>query len=910
MPVRQDVQGRGAQISPVQVQGYSPVQVAQAQYRPSNLNPESSFSGGFWNSVLQAGVKATGIMQQIQQQQDAKAYLQGQQDSAMGKERADAHDTITGAYNLGYNRATVGTDLAKFQMNLGQEAVQFVNQGKTPEEWNQHVQEQTNGLLARAGSQGMNLKNQDWQAWLSGVESTRNTAADLYQQKNLERAQYLKGQALAAEGSASIAMVQAASEAGNPLGAMENLTNHVARIYSDDTLSAQQKDGALSAFAVQSMAASKSTGEMETLSAYYQNLAEFKRLPTQVQTQIMQTAQQQYQQRATDEIGQVFNYNAQMRSVTTSSELEQQYPMASYDAFISDQVQKRRLTPAQGYSMRDEENTRRLKMQQAEHFQQAMLNAPTLSDIATETGQSVGKSKEALMKAYASGHGGFSAGGSALVARGIQSGATDITGVGIEMLQQDAQSLAGIDPRNLKQGPDGKPIYPETVVNSLQTLKRTYDSMMAAQNNVQAQQLISGLPDAVAYGIRQNVDANSIADVVYRRANDIASGNIIAQPQQMPKELLGNRDDLTYGTFDFGITSGSANRNILGVKSYVFNSSADEKALDARLNQFNSAMSEEYTSLQQQGKLPQLAGDDLKNWLVGRVAQRTVRVDDGSDSGSLLILPPVANKEALFGSVDNNVIAEGLKERIGEFKKANPGATQVDMRYDPMSDELVLSGTDANNTRLTVSEGIKSSDVRNSVQSYQTRLLNNGKGNTGRDLAVPNVGFVKFNTANAYGIEGNAYLRSVNQLVSYEGYTDSKGFSILAKHPTTGAALNEDKYVKQPGDTPQMAADKFGMYLKDKVLPGVMQKMQKYSSLPENIRERVLGQLIDTTYHSGNADAFGDIIDMALAGDAPGAYKAFRESPLYKDAGADSRRNKDRFATLDAVTQYRMQMQR
>lgn len=899
MPVRQDVQG--LRVSAVNTQGYSPTQVAQAQYSPSNFNPNSDFGSGFWDNIAQAGVKVAGAMQQAQ---DAKAYLKGQQDSAMGKERADAHEALSGAYALGYNRATVGTDLAKFQMNLGQEAVQFVNQGKTPEEWNQHVTEQTNALLSRAGAQGMNLNSRDWQAWLSGVESTRNTAADLYQTKNLERAQYLKGQALAAEGSASIAMVQAASEAGNPLGAMENLTNHVTRIYADNTLSPQQKDGALSAFAVQSMAASKSTGEMETLSAYYQNLEEFKRLPTQVQTQIMQTAQSQYQQRASDEVGQVYTYMNAMKGETSYAQLEQKFPMASVIENLNGQMQARRITPGQYFGLVEEENTRRLKMQTAEHMQRSLMTSPTLSDIGTETGMTIGKAKTALMQTYAQGNGGYSGGGAALVMRGIQSGASDITGVGIEMLQQDAQSLAGIDPRNLKVGPDGKPVYPETVVNSLQTLKKTYDSMMAAQNNVQAQQLVAGLPDAVAYGIRQNVDANSIADVVYRRANDLAAGGVVALPQQMPREMLGTRDDVRSGLFDTNLTQSGQARNILGVQSWIFNSSADEKALDARLNQFNSALSEEYASLQQQGKLPQLAGDDLKNWLVGRVANRTVRVDDGTDSGALLILPPVANKEALFGSVDNKIIAEGLKERIGEFKKSNPGATQVDMRYDPMTDELVLSGTSADNTRLTTSEGIKASDVREAVQGYEAKLLNNGRGNTGADLAVPNVGFVKFNTANSAGVDRNVYLKAVNQLVSYEGYTSAKGFSILGEHPTTGAPLNEAKYVKQPGDSPQVAANKLSMYLEDKVLPSVTQQMQQYRKMPEFLRQRVFAQLVDTTYHAGNAGAFGQFLDIAMRGDAQGALQAFMQSPLYKDAGERSRRNADRMATLNAVAGY------
>ena len=101
-----------------------------------------------------------------------------------------------------------------------------------------------------------------------------------------------------------------------------------------------------------------------------------------------------------------------------------------------------------------------------------------------------------------------------------------------------------------------------------------------------------------------------------------------------------------------------------------------------------------------------------------------------------------------------------------------------------------------------------------------------------------------------------------------------------------------------------MAANKLQLYIQEKVMPSVMPEMDQFAGLPEHIRQQVFQQLVETTYHAGNAKAFGDILNKAMQGDALGAYKDFRDSPLYKDAGAKSRRNRDRLQTLDAVSQY------
>lgn len=898
MPVRQDARGP---LDTPQLAGYQ----AQLAARPQLPTPVAGVAdnSAFWNGLIKRGANA---LEAGNQKAKADAYLEGQQDNAMGKARTEVHGSMQQDYTQGYNRAQVGTDLAKFQMGIQTKAVEYVNAGKSPEEFQEYVHQETQSLLTSAGSQGMDLDSKDWQSWLSGVQSTRDTAADLYQTKNVQRAEYMKGQALAAEGSASIATFVAADEAGNPMQALGNMTSHIDRIYNDPTISAQQKDGVFADYASQVLVAARSSGAVEGVNAFLQGTEQFKRLPTNVQTQLMGGAQREFEKRGSDESVGVYGYVSEVRSVQTPDALEQQYPMSTFISKLNDAQQRKQISPDQYFSMVNEEQVRRLKLQSASNKASALQNGVTMSDISAVTGETLGKTETALIQASAAANGGYSGGGLALVGRGIASGASDITSVGIKMLQQDAQSLASIDSRSLKKDADGNPQYPETVASSLSNLKMAYDGAMKAGNNAQAQQLISGLPDAVAYGVRQSADANSIASVVYRRADDIAAGRVVAAPATMPQEMLGTADDLSAGLFDTDLTAGGRSRNILGVQSYVFTSASDKAEQTARLGQVNGAISEEYTSLYQQGKLPALSGDDMKNWLVGRVAGRAVKIDDGTDAGALMILPQVGNKEAVFGSTDNTIIAAGLKEHIAEFKKNNPSASSVQLAYDPQSNELVLSGTNKDNVRLTTSEGIPSSEVRDGVRSAEARITNSGRGKTVGNLAVPNAGFVKFDSGNSFGIQPQAYTRAVSQLVSYEGYTDQKGFSILATHPTTGAKLNEAQYVKQPGDTPQVAANKLSMYLNDKVLPGVMSEMKQFQGLPEYLREDVMSQLVETTYHSGNAPAFGQFIKQVMDGDTLGAYKAFRESPLYKDAGADSRRNKDRFSLLDAVSQYRL----
>lgn len=900
MPVRQDVQSG---IAAPALAGYQAPGVASATFQAADLSvPDNS---AFWSSLIARGVRAG---QAGDQKAKAEAYLVGQQDNAMGKARSEVHGSMQQDYTEGYNRAQVGTDLAKFQMGIQTKAIEYVNSGKTPEEFNQYVSEQTQGLLTSAGAQGMDLDSKDWQAWLTGVQSTRDTAGDLFQTKSVERAQYMKGQALAAEGSASIATFVAADEAGNPMQALGNMTSHIARIYSDGTLTPQQQDGAFTDYASQAMVAARSAGAVEGVSTYFQGTEQFKRLPTNIQTQLMGGAQREYEKRAGEEATQVYSYVSGARAITDPAMLEQQYPMNTFKETLNVAQQKRQISSSQAFSLTEEENTRRLKLQIAANKGEALRTGVTMSDISASTGETLGKTKTALIQSAAATNGGYSGGGLSLVARGIASGASDITGVGIEMLQQDAQSLSSIDSRSLKRDADGNPQYPSTVVDSLTNIKQAYDAAMKVGNNVQAQQLVSGLPDAVAYGVRQASDANSMASVVYRRADDLASGRVIPAPPTMPKEMLGTVDDLNAGLFDLSMTQKGMARNLLGVQSYVFTSASDKANMEARLGQVNGAISEEYTSLYQQGKLPAFQGDDMKNWLVGRVAGRAVRIDDGTDAGALMILPQVGNKEQVFGSVDNNVIAAGLKEHVAEFKKNNPSATSVQLAYDSQANELVLSGTNKDNVRLTTSEGISAQEIQNGVRSAEARITNGGQGNTVGNLAVPSAGFVKFNAGNTFGIQPQVYTRTVNQLVSYEGYTDKKGFSILSEHPTTGAKLNEAMYVKQPGDTPQVAVDKLSQYLNDKVLPGVMAEMKQFSLLPEYLREDVMSQLVETTYHAGNAQAFGKYVKMVMDGDTLGAYNAFRESPLYKDAGASSRRNKDRLQLLDSVSQYRNQM--
>lgn len=894
MPVRQATQG-GVQ-SPA-LTGYNSAGVAAPQYQQPTDSGGGS-SGMFWNSLLGSALKQ-GVEEG--QKAEARNYLIGQQDSLAGREKQEKNAFVRQSYEEGYNKASVGAELAKFQLEVQNKAQEYVNSGKTPEEFQQYVNTRTNDLLNRAGAQGLNLQDKDWQAWLGGVQNTRETSADYYQTQNIKRSQYMKEQSISAEGAAAISQFTAADIAGNPQQALENVNNHIARINGDNSLSLEQKTQYTANFMVNAFTSAQHTGGVQGLTGYMQSLDEFKHMPTDVQTQLLNAAQQQYEKRAADESVQVYEYNSKVASVTDFNELTKQYPMQDYIDTVMGAVQRKNIGVGTGYSMVDSEVQRRAKLQKAATAQVAYGTGVTMSDIATQTGEGLDKVKSNLQKLYATNSGGWSGGGLNLMQRGLKSGSQDMTSAGIEMLTQDAQSLATVDWRNLKTDANGTPQYSATVVQSLTNLNSAYNSALASGNQVQANQLLSGLPDAVAYGIRQGVDSNTLASVVGRRANDMASGKVVALPRDMPREMLVTPADVSAGMFDFGIGQNARNRNAIGIQSWVFNSDSDEKAAQARVNQVNGAINNEYVTLQQQGALPALQGDDLKNWLVGRVTARTVRVDDGSDNGALLILPNVADKAKVFGTQDNELLTRALSDNVKQFKQQYPGATTVNMDYDPFTQEIIFQGVTSDNVIATTADSIPVSQLRSQVQAQQALITNGGMGALQGNLSVPGAGYVKYNTENKYQIQPQTMMKAVTQLVTYEGYNSNKGFSILDKHPTTGATLNEEKYVKQPTDTPQVAADKLSMYVNDKVLPDVMSTMPKYNSLPGFLKEAIFNQLVETTYHAGNSAAFATYIDKALAG-AP--LNDFKDSPLFKDAGAGSRRNIDRMQLLRAVNTY------
>lgn len=896
MPVRQPTQG-GVQVPGLS--GYQSAGVVQPAFRP--LQEEAPGVSAFWQGLLPSVVK-TG--EAAANQAAARGYLEGQQDSLQGREKQVQSFFTRAAYEQGYNSASVNTALAKFQLDVQNKAQEYVNSGKTPEEFSAYVTQQTNQLLSEAGAQGLNLNDKDWQAWLGQVENTRNTANGSYQDLNLKRAAVLQEQSWGARGNAAIANFVTAQQSGDTVQALENVNGHLASIFNDEGISAENKIKFSSQFMVNAFANAGSTQDMQALTGYMQNLAEFKNLPTDVQTQVMSAAQQYYNQRASDESVRLYEYNSRVNSVTDYKTLSEQYPMDTYIGTIMAGVQSKQLAPSTGYAMVDAESQRRLKMQKADQAAAAYTNGVTITDIAAATGQTPDKTKTELVKLYATQGGGYSGGGLALMQRGLRSGAQDMTSVGIEMLQQDAQSLAGIDWRNLKTDADGKPLYPATVVGSLANLSAAYNAALAAGNQVQANQLLAGLPDPVVYGIRQNVDARDLADVVGKRAQDIASGKVLALPANMPNDMLVTQSDVSAGIFDFGLGKDARNRNLLGIQSWVFTSEADEKAAQARVGQINSALNNEYVYNQQRGSLPALQGEDLKSWLVGKVASRTVRVNDGTDNGALLVLPTVGDKQRVFGTTDNNIISTALTESVSNFKKQYPQATTVQMDYDPLTQELIFQGVNPDNQVGTSRTSIPVSDFKETVRGVQNTLTSNGTGSHQGNLNIPSAGFVNFNTQNKFGIQQNVVMGAVNQLVSYEGYTPSKGFSVLSTHPVTGEKLNEDKYVKQPTDTPQIAADKFNLYLNDKVYPQVMPKMEQYKQLPGYLQNYIYNALVETTYHAGNADAFDKYIQAALTGDNA-TLSTFRESPLFKDAGAGSRRNRDRAQLMGALVMYR-----
>ena len=80
--------------------------------------------------------------------------------------------------------------------------------------------------------------------------------------------------------------------------------------------------------------------------------------------------------------------------------------------------------------------------------------------------------------------------------------------------------------------------------------------------------------------------------------------------------------------------------------------------------------------------------------------------------------------------------------------------------------------------------------------------------------------------------------------------------------------------------------------------------MGQYRNLPCYMQNYIFNALFETTYHAGIADAFDQFIQTALTGDTS-TLPSFKDTPLFKDAGAGSRRNRDRAQLLGALVMYR-----
>lgn len=371
MPVRQPTQG-GLNIPGLT--GYQSAGVASPVYRAPEETSDSTSQ--FWSGLLSSSMKvADGAVQQA----SARAYLKGQQDSLQGKEREAQNFFTQAMYEQGYNSSSVNTALAKFQLDMQGKAQEYVNAGKTPEEYSAYVTQQTNALLSQAGAQGMNLTDKDWQSWLGQVENTRNTATQYFQDQNLKRAAVLQEQSWGARGNAALTEASTAFSMGNPQQALENVNGHLSSIFADQSISAENKIKFSSQFMVNAFANSGNTGDMTALTSYIQNLKEFKELPTDVQTAVTNSAQQYYNQRASDESVQLYEYNSKVASVTDINELNQSYPMSSYINTVMQGVQQRKLAPGTGYAMVDAEANRRNKLQKAADQTRAYTTGVTIS---------------------------------------------------------------------------------------------------------------------------------------------------------------------------------------------------------------------------------------------------------------------------------------------------------------------------------------------------------------------------------------------------------------------------------------------------------------------------------------------------------------------------------------------------
>lgn len=853
-------------------------------------------SSVFWSSLAKAGGT---VGNKIVEQKKAEAYMQGEADSLQGKELQTKGVFAQTAYEFGYNKVNLATKLAKLQFDSQVMAKQYADSGKDNITFQQDLGAKLSSAIKEVTDSGMHVDTADSQAWLQGASSTRATASEVYMQHAEKRLKEVTLQSKAKEGNAAITQILAASTlTGNakPEGMLAGATTYVNGIEADPTLTIPEQEGLKAAFYSSVFSNMKTPEDVQWALKAYSNMPQFQNLDLEHQTAIARQAQAQYDSLAKEQSGPLYMSMYNLKNMKSVAELDSKMPRNSFFDNLNSATAKGIITNPQQFSFMEEYDKFRDNLIKQENINTVMTNG-TVLDIQRVTGKSNDEVNAKLKERY--GAIGIADGAVAQITDGLKMHDGYRIQNGAAMLAEATHSITTMDMKQL-QYKDGFPVVREDIAHSIKMLKQVWDDPQYASSR---EVIFKDIPEAVKYGIRQNVDERTMLHVILDKQRDINEHVGQRVPEgPVPENLLFTPEDLDRGPLDWSWRPNQASKIKAAFSNVtmVYTSEDERKILAQKAGVLNTELQYRYNLAVQTGNTASDKAETIRNIKNNMVAD-SIRVDDGTEAGTLVFLPDLGSRKGeLLGSSDNTTITEALSPRFTQIRKDNPQAKTIAMDYDPVDGGFRVRLYNDQGVAITGHvPNIHPNEIKDNVDIFNDDLIRKETASAPLSaLVVPNVGIVQnFVTKNDYGVPPSSMVDIAQWIVQdgFEGYNNKMGYSILPSQ-------HGYEYAKRPEEGVDEATAKLSRYINDKVLPGIVPALSKYPALPAVLKRNLLVTEAESSYMAGNANAYDKYVQRVYSGENPATViQDFKNSGELFITGAGSKRNAYRIRMLQDI---------
>ena len=818
------------------------------------------YRSSFWTGLAAGAIKVASA---AIDKNDADSYLQGQADAAAGKEMEAKNVLGELAYAQGYNKITLESKLSEFQFKAQKKAAEYAASGKDVATFQKDFSEDIRKVIDDAKAQGLNLRSEDHQAWIQGVSNTRMLASNVFLKQEEAHRQQLNIQSISKAANASLTEINAAngiSPQDKYKSVATSVQNFVGRVENDPTLDLPTQEAVKASYFNSVFQNFKSKEDVNWGLQTITQLDSFKNLSIDNQQRLIQNAQLAYERNAQSEVGEVLGTNFQINHISSLQELDAKYPRNAVYAAYRDAYTKKIITAPQMFNFMDNYERQYALLGKTAKLNAVYANGSAL-EISAKTGDTVDTVKSKLAARYSQDI-GYARGGGAMILDGLRMQDRERIDQGASMLTDSVQGLTLIDPKTVQRDKDGNPIVPEDMAVAVSVLSEVWNNFDSKPT--QRDFIFRNLPEAVKWGLQQKVDSRQLVSVIVGRQQQLNTHVKEKAVERIPDNLRFNIDELDRGITDWGWSQKAKTRIAFG-NFNLYTSTDDEALLRNIANPLNDELQLAYHKAVQTGRTASTIQDTVNNIKMDMVS-RAVRIQDGSDAGTMLLLPDVddATKKELMGTVSNDVLERAMTPMLREVHQKYPQATFFAMDYDDIDGAFRVRTYDTQGVELTGAvPSIRPEQIRAAVDEWNQGITQVSKADSERvPLFVPGVGVISgYDTKNDYNVAPEQMQDMVQWIVHHEGYSSTKGFSILPQ-------WHGYEYAKLPNENAVQAAGKLSRFVNDKILPEVMPAMQQYKGLPNTLKNNLMVTLAETTYHSGNVNAFNQYVQRVMRGES------------------------------------------